>query len=304
VRLHSNGVSAFVSIMRGCDNMCSFCVVPFTRGRERSRDLQSIINECTSLYSQGYREINLLGQNVDSYRWTNPETNENVSFDKLISYVAQIDANLRVRFSTSHPKDITDEVLHAMNRFPNICKNIHLPAQSGSNRILSLMNRTYTREWYLERIQTIKTILGETCGISHDIIAGFCTETEEDHQQTLSLLSEVIYDFGYMFSYSERPGTPAAKKLQDDIPDDTKSRRLQEIIDLQRKHAGIRNQQMIGTIQKVLVEGDSKKSSLHHFGKTDNNKVVVFEKRNEVKGDYVHVEITGCTTGTLLGQII
>jgi tRNA-2-methylthio-N6-dimethylallyladenosine synthase len=304
VRLHSNGVTAFVSIMRGCDNMCSFCVVPFTRGRERSRDLQSIIKECTNLFAQGYREINLLGQNVDSYNWTNPETSEKITFDKLITQVAQIDENLRVRFSTSHPKDITDEVLHAMNKFPNICKNIHLPAQSGSNRILSLMNRTYTREWYLDRIHSIKTILGDTCGISHDIIAGFCTETEEDHQQTLSLLSEVIYDFGYMFSYSERPGTPAAKKLQDDIPDDVKARRLQEIIDLQRKHAGIRNQQMIGTIQKVLVEGDSKKSNLHHFGKTDNNKVVVFEKKNEVKGDYVQVEITGCTTGTLLGQII
>ena len=304
VRLHSNGVTAFVSIMRGCDNMCSFCVVPFTRGRERSRDLQSIIKECTNLFAQGYREINLLGQNVDSYNWTNPETSEKITFDKLITQVAQIDENLRVRFSTSHPKDITDEVLHAMNKFPNICKNIHLPAQSGSNRILSLMNRTYTREWYLDRIHSIKTILGDTCGISHDIIAGFCTETEEDHQQTLSLLSEVIYDFGYMFSYSERPGTPAAKKLQDDIPDDVKARRLQEIIDLQRKHAGIRNQQMIGTIQKVLVEGDSKKSNLHHFGKTDNNKVVVFEKKNEEKGDYVQVEITGCTTGTLLGQII
>jgi tRNA-2-methylthio-N6-dimethylallyladenosine synthase len=304
MRLHSNGVSAFVSIMRGCDNMCSFCVVPFTRGRERSRDLHSIINECTSLFTHGYREINLLGQNVDSYNWTNPETAEKITFDKLIAHVAQINENLRVRFSTSHPKDITDEVLYAMNRFPNICKNIHLPAQSGSNRILSLMNRTYTREWYLDRIQSIKTILGDTCGISHDIIAGFCTETEEDHQQTLSLLSEVIYDFGYMFSYSERPGTPAAKKLQDDIPDEIKSRRLQEIIDLQRKHAGIRNQQMIGTIQKVLVEGDSKKSDKHHFGKTDNNKVVVFKKKNEVKGDYVQVEITGCTTGTLLGQII
>lgn len=303
VRLHSNGVSAFVSIMRGCDNMCSFCVVPFTRGRERSRDLQSILKECSTLFKQGYREINLLGQNVDSYRWTDPITSEKITFDKLIAQVAQIDENLRVRFSTSHPKDITDEVLHAMNEFPNICKNIHLPAQSGSNRILSLMNRTYTREWYLERIKSIKSILGEECGISHDIIAGFCTETEEDHQQTLSLLSEVVYDFGYMFSYSERPGTPAAKKLQDDIPDDVKSRRLQEIIDLQRTHAGIRNQQMIGKIQKVLVEGDSKKSALHHFGKTDNNKVVVFEKGKEVKGDYVDVLITGCTTGTLLGQI-
>lgn len=304
VRLHTNGVSAFVSIMRGCDNMCSFCVVPFTRGRERSRDLNSILNECIQLFKKGYREINLLGQNVDSYRWTNPDTNETITFDLLLIAVAKINSDLRVRFSTSHPKDITDDVLYAMAKYANICKNIHLPAQSGSNRILTLMNRTYSREWYMERINSIRNILGEECGISHDVIAGFCSETEEDHQQTLQLLNDVVYDFGYMFTYSERPGTPAAKKYKDDVPDDVKSRRLQEIIDLQRKHSGIRNEQMIGTIQRVLVEGNSKKSDLHHFGKTDNNKVVVFKKKEENKGDYVEVKIVACTTGTLLGELV
>lgn len=304
VRLHTNGVSAFVSIMRGCDNMCSFCVVPFTRGRERSRDLNSILNECIQLFKKGYREINLLGQNVDSYRWTNPDTNETITFDLLLIAVAKINSDLRVRFSTSHPKDITDDVLYAMAKYSNICKNIHLPAQSGSNRILTLMNRTYSREWYMERINSIRNILGEECGISHDVIAGFCSETEEDHQQTLQLLNDVVYDFGYMFTYSERPGTPAAKKYKDDVPDDVKSRRLQEIIDLQRKHSGIRNEQMIGTIQRVLVEGNSKKSDLHHFGKTDNNKVVVFKKKEENKGDYVEVKIVACTTGTLLGELV
>jgi tRNA-2-methylthio-N6-dimethylallyladenosine synthase len=304
VRLHTNGVSAFVSIMRGCDNMCSFCVVPFTRGRERSRDLNSILNECIQLFEKGYREINLLGQNVDSYRWTNPDTNETITFDLLLIAVAKINSDLRVRFSTSHPKDITDDVLYAMAKYSNICKNIHLPAQSGSNRILTLMNRTYSREWYMERINSIRNILGEECGISHDVIAGFCSETEEDHQQTLQLLNDVVYDFGYMFTYSERPGTPAAKKYKDDVPDDVKSRRLQEIIDLQRKHSGIRNEQMIGTIQRVLVEGNSKKSDLHHFGKTDNNKVVVFKKKEENKGDYVEVKIVACTSGTLLGELV
>jgi tRNA-2-methylthio-N6-dimethylallyladenosine synthase len=304
VRLHSNGVSAFVSIMRGCDNMCSFCVVPFTRGRERSRDLESILNECKKLYDQGYREINLLGQNVDSYRWENPLTNELITFDKLISLTAQIHKDLRIRFSTSHPKDITNEVLHAMKKHSNICKNIHLPAQSGSNRILDLMNRTYTREWYLDRIRAIREILGSDCAISHDVIAGFCTENDDDHTDTLSLLNEVIFDFGYMFTYSERPGTPAAKKYTDDVPGEIKSKRLQEIIDLQRKHSGIRNEQMINSIQRVLVEGNSKKSNQHHFGKTDNNKIVVFAKGSEKIGSYVDVKITACTTGTLLGQLI
>lgn len=304
VRLHTNGVSAFVSIMRGCDNMCSFCVVPFTRGRERSRDLDSIINECQTLFNQGYREVNLLGQNVDSYRWKNPNTGEEINFALLLKKTAQIHPDLRIRFSTSHPKDITNEVLYTMARHENICKNIHLPAQSGNNRILELMNRTYTREWYLDRIKAIKTILGNDCGISHDIIAGFCSETEEEHQDTLSLLEEVQYDFGYMFIYSERPGTPAAKKYKDDVPDEVKSRRLSEIIELQRKHSGIRNNQYIGRVQKILVEGNSKKSDKHHFGKTDSNKVVVFPKGSEKIGDYVHVKITSSTTGTLIGELV
>ena len=304
VRLHTNGVSAFVSIMRGCDNMCSFCVVPFTRGRERSRDLDSIINECQTLFNQGYREVNLLGQNVDSYRWKNPNTGEEINFALLLEKTAQIHPDLRIRFSTSHPKDITNEVLYTMARHENICKNIHLPAQSGNNRILELMNRTYTREWYLDRIKAIKTILGDDCGISHDIIAGFCSETEEEHQDTLSLLEEVQYDFGYMFIYSERPGTPAAKKYKDDVPDEVKSRRLSEIIELQRKHSGIRNNQYIGRVQKILVEGNSKKSEKHHFGKTDSNKVVVFPKGSEKIGDYVHVKITSSTTGTLIGELV
>ncbi len=304
VRLHTNGVSAFVSIMRGCDNMCSFCIVPFTRGRERSRDLDSIINECQTLFNQGYREVNLLGQNVDSYRWKNPNTGEEINFALLLEKTAQIHPDLRIRFSTSHPKDITNEVLYTMARHENICKNIHLPAQSGNNRILELMNRTYTREWYLDRIKAIKTILGDDCGISHDIIAGFCSETEEEHQDTLSLLEEVQYDFGYMFIYSERPGTPAAKKYKDDVPDEVKSRRLSEIIELQRKHSGIRNNQYIGRVQKILVEGNSKKSDKHHFGKTDSNKVVVFPKGSEKIGDYVHVKITSSTTGTLIGELV
>lgn len=304
VRLHTNGVSAFVSIMRGCDNMCSFCVVPFTRGRERSRDLDSILNECQTLFNQGYREVNLLGQNVDSYRWKNPLSAEEINFASLLEWTAKINSDLRIRFSTSHPKDITDEVLYTMARYDNICKNIHLPAQSGNNRILELMNRTYTREWYLERIKSIKKILGEDCGISHDIIAGFCSETEEEHQDTLSLLEEVQYDFGYMFIYSERPGTPAAKKYKDDVPDEVKSRRLSEIIELQRKHSGLRNNRYIGRVEKVLVEGNSKKSDKHHFGKTDSNKVVVFPKGPEKKGEYVYVKILSSTTGTLLGELV
>ncbi|MDF0693851.1 tRNA (N6-isopentenyl adenosine(37)-C2)-methylthiotransferase MiaB [Aquirufa ecclesiirivi] len=304
VRMHTNGVTALVSIMRGCNNMCSFCVVPYTRGRERSRDLDSILKECTQLFESGYREVTLLGQNVDSYHWQNPETKQSINFAQLLEKVAQLTPELRVRFSTSHPKDITIEVLHTMAKYENICKNIHLPAQSGNNRILDLMNRTYTREWYLERIQSIRNILGESCGISHDLIAGFCSETEEEHQDSLSLLEEVKYDFGYMFSYSERPGTPAEKKLSDDIPEDVKKRRLQEIIDLQRIHSSYRNQLMIGSVQRVLVEGDSKKSSAHHFGRTDNNKVVVFPKKEEMKGEFVDVIITHCTSGTLLGELI
>jgi tRNA-2-methylthio-N6-dimethylallyladenosine synthase len=303
VRLHSNGVTAFVSIMRGCDNMCSFCVVPFTRGRERSRDTTSILHECKILFNQGYREVTLLGQNVDSYKYTSSENSDVVNFASLLEQVALINPLLRVRFSTSHPKDITDEVLLVMSRYPNICKNIHLPAQSGSNRILKLMNRTYTREWYMDRITSIRTILGTDCGISHDMIAGFCTENEADHQDTLSLMDEVVYDFGYMFTYSERPGTPAEKKYQDDIDESIKQRRLSEIIAKQRLHSGIKNNLLIGTIQQVLVEGDSKKSDLHHYGKCDSGKVVVFKKVKEQKGEYVNVKITHCTTGTLIGEL-
>lgn len=303
VRLHSNGVTAFVSIMRGCDNMCSFCVVPFTRGRERSRDTASILHECKSLFNQGYREVTLLGQNVDSYKYKSAENTEVVNFASLLEQVAIINPLLRVRFSTSHPKDITDEVLIVISKYPNICKNVHLPAQSGSNRILKLMNRTYTREWYMGRINSIRTILGQDCGISHDMIAGFCTENETDHQDTLSLMDYVIYDFGYMFTYSERPGTPAEKKYQDDIEESIKQRRLSEIIAKQRLHSGIKNNLMVGTIQHVLVEGDSKKSNLHHAGKCDSGKVVVFKKIKEQKGEYVNVRITHCTTGTLIGEI-
>ena len=303
VRLHSNGVTAFVSIMRGCDNMCSFCVVPFTRGRERSRDTASILNECKTLFNQGYREVTLLGQNVDSYKYKSEENSDVVNFASLLEQVALLNPLLRVRFSTSHPKDITDEVLFVMSRYSNICKNIHLPAQSGSNRILKLMNRTYTREWYLDRINSIRKILGPDCGISHDMIAGFCTENEADHQDTLSLMDAVVYDFGYMFTYSERPGTPAEKKYKDDIEESIKQRRLAEIIAKQRLHSGIKNNLLVGTIQRVLVEGDSKKSDVHHYGKCDSGKVVVFKKVKEQKGEYVHVRITHCTTGTLIGEL-
>jgi tRNA-2-methylthio-N6-dimethylallyladenosine synthase len=302
IRLDSNGVSAFISIMRGCDNMCSFCVVPYTRGRERSRDPHSIYNEAKDLFEQGYREVTLLGQNVDSYKWT--RENEFYNFANLLEKVAQIHPDLRVRFSTSHPKDITDEVLYTIKKYENICNYIHLPAQSGSTRILELMNRTYTREWYLERIHKIKEILGEDCGVSHDMIAGFCTETEEDHQDTLSLMDEVIFDYGYMFFYSERPGTPAAKKFADDVPLEIKKRRVNEIIDRQRQHSAIRNQQSVGKVFKVLIEGESKKSKDDFAGRNDQNKVIVFPRKNYKKGDYVNVLVNSCTSGTLLGEIL
>jgi tRNA-2-methylthio-N6-dimethylallyladenosine synthase len=313
VRLDSNGVSAFISIMRGCDNMCSFCVVPFTRGRERSRDPFSIVREAENLFLQGYREVTLLGQNVDSYKWSAAENNkarlevsdvcEIYHFADLLGMVAGIDPNLRVRFSTSHPKDITDELLHTMNAFENICKNIHLPAQSGSSRILALMNRTYTCEWYLNRIRAIREILGEECGISSDWITGFCTETEADHRETLSLMQKVKFDFSYMFAYSERPGTMAAKKLKDDIPDKIKKRRLQEIINLQSDHSLERNLQDVNKVHKVLIEGYSKRSKNHLQGRNTANKVVVFPSHQYTKGQYVNVMITSCTGGTLLGEV-
>jgi tRNA-2-methylthio-N6-dimethylallyladenosine synthase len=304
IRLNSNGVTAFISIMRGCDNMCSFCVVPYTRGRERSRDAHSIVREAEELVQNGYREVTLLGQNVDSYKWTDPQTDELVTFAHLLERVAQVSPLLRVRFSTSHPKDITDEVLYTMKQYDNICNYIHLPAQSGSSRILKLMNRTYDREWYIQKIDRIRAILGEDCGISHDMISGFCTETEEDHADTLSLMEYAQYDYGYMFAYSERPGTPAAKKYVDDVPDTIKKRRLTEIIDLQQRMSLNRNQRMVGKVHTVLVEGKSKRSDEYLQGRNDQNKVVVFPRENYQKGDYVKVLVTSCTAATLLGEAI
>ena len=308
IRLNSNGITAFISIMRGCNNMCSFCVVPYTRGRERSRDHRSIVKEAQELFDNGYREVTLLGQNVDSYKYQKPETEgqpaEEVNFAQLLEMVALVNPDLRVRFSTSHPKDITDEVLYTMKKYDNICNYIHLPAQSGNSRILELMNRTYDREWYMQKIDRIRAILGEDCGISHDMITGFCTETEEEHQDTLTLMEYARYDYGYMFAYSERPGTPAAKKLVDDIPYEVKLRRLNEVIALQQKMSLERNQRMLNRVHKVLVEGTSKRSDEHLFGRNDQNKVVIFPRQNFQKGDYVHVMITECTAATLIGHAI
>lgn len=300
VRLNSNGISAFVSIMRGCDNMCSFCVVPFTRGRERSRDPESIIKEAKELFEQGYREVTLLGQNVDSYKWGEGILN----FAGLLELVAQIDPLLRVRFSTSHPKDITNEVLHTMKKYENICNHIHLPVQSGNSRVLELMNRTYTREWYIERIDTIRRLIPE-CSISTDIIIGFCTETEEEHQDTLSLMEYVQFDFAYMYTYSERPGTLAAKRFEDDIPEDVKTRRFNEILRMQQASSLNRLEQHIGKIHRILVDGFSKKSDKDFSGKSEHNITAVFPANENIKpGDYVNVEIVRCTPATLIGQII
>ena len=318
VRLNSNGVSAFVSIMRGCDNMCSFCVVPFTRGRERSRDPHSIVKEIQHLFDQGYREVVLLGQNVDSYKWSaeqnnkarleklekNGECTEVIHFSRLLELVAKIHPDLRVRFSTSHPKDITDEVLHTIKAYKNICNYIHLPLQSGSTRILELMKRTYTREWYMNRVDAIREIIGEDCGISSDMITGFCTETEEDHQDTLSMMNYVKYDFSYMFLYSERPGTLAAKKYMDDTPLEVKKKRLSEIIAKQQIHSLKRNKLDLGKVHKVLIEGTSKRSEKQLQGRNTANKVVIFPKENYQKGQYVNVRIENCTTATLTGTVI
>lgn len=304
VRLNSNGVNAFVSIMRGCDNMCSFCVVPFTRGRERSRDPRSIIKEAEELVANGYKEVTLLGQNVDSFKWKNEETGEIVNFAKLLEKVALISPDLRIRFSTSHPKDITDEVLYTIAKYENICNFVHLPAQSGNDRILKLMNRTYTREWYMDRVNAIRKIIGEDCGICSDMITGFCSETEKEHQDTLTLMEEVKYDYSYTYFYSERPGTLAAKKFEDDIPEDVKKRRLSEIIDLQRSLSLERNKTQLGMVHKVLVEGHSKKSDKDLSGRTSTNKVVVFPKENYKKGQYVNVKIEKCNSATLLGKAI
>jgi len=302
VRLNSNGITAFISIMRGCDNMCSFCVVPFTRGRERSRSPHSIVQEARDLYEAGYKEVTLLGQNVDSYKYAADD--KQVSFADLLAEVAEVDPQLRVRFSTSHPKDLNNDVLHTMAAYPNICNHIHLPVQSGNSRILELMNRTYTREWYLERIEAIRRII-PTCSISTDIIAGFCSETEEEHQETLSMMDLVQYDFAYMFTYSERPGTPAAKRLADDVPEDIKKRRLTEIVSKQRAHSLSSLQKQVGKIHRVLIEGYSKRSDQDYCGRTEQNSMVVFPTDPAYKiGDYVNVLGENCTSATLIGKII
>jgi tRNA-2-methylthio-N6-dimethylallyladenosine synthase len=315
VRLSSNGVTAFVSIMRGCDNMCSFCVVPFTRGRERSRSTDSILEEVKMLVADGFKEVTLLGQNVDSYRWSadpkmkglklieNKYAPDVVNFSRLLEKVAQVNSQLRVRFSTSHPKDMTDDVLEVMAKYPNICNYIHLPLQSGSSSCLERMNRTYDREWYLDRIKAIQKIV-PNCAISADIIAGFCGETEEEHQDTLSMMEYVKYDMSYMFYYSERPGTLAAKRFVDDIPEETKKRRLQEIVDLQNKHSLERNQEQVGKRQIVLIEWIAKKSKEQLLGRTDSNKKVIVDKGNLKLGDYIEVEIVDCNSNTLFGNVI
>ncbi len=349
IRLNSNGVTAFVSIMRGCNNMCSFCVVPFTRGRERSRDAVSIVQECEALFNEGYREVTLLGQNVDSYHWSKPQTTDDipqttddrpqttdhnnlelnsqisslqsspfpslsgriggavastvVTFANLLELVAQISPLLRVRFSTSHPKDITDDVLFTIKKYENICNYIHLPVQSGSSRVLQLMNRTYSREWYLAKVDRIRELIPD-CGISTDMITGFCTETEEDHEQSLSLFDYCKYDLAYLYFYSERPGTLAARRFEDDVPLDVKKRRLQELVDLYRGHSLRTMQKEVGKTFKILVEGFSKKSDEQLQGRTDQNKVVIFAKENYKKGDYVFVKINDCTAGTLFGEAI
>ena len=315
VRLGGNGITAFVSITRGCDNMCSFCVVPYTRGRERSRDPKSIVNECNQLFQDGYKEVTLLGQNVDSYLWygggpkkyfknlTKEEQDKSTNFAQLLNMVAKVNPELRIRFSTSHPKDMTDEVLHIMSKHENICNYIHLPVQSGNTRILDLMNRGYSREWYMKRIDAIRKIIPD-CGISMDIISGFCSESEQEHMDTLSLMEYVKYDFGFMFNYSERPNTLAQRKLKDDIPNDVKKRRLKQIINLQMKHSLYRNKQHIGKIHKVLIEGTSKKSNSELFGRNTQNTVVVFPKENYSPGQYVNVEVTDCTSATLKGKAI
>jgi tRNA-2-methylthio-N6-dimethylallyladenosine synthase len=310
IRLDNTGVSAFVSITRGCDNMCSFCVVPFTRGRERSRDPHTIVQECQDLFNRGYREVTLLGQNVDSYRWnmsskseikdpTQPTTN----FAQLMEMVAHVDPLLRIRFSTSHPKDMTDDVLEVMAKYDNICNYIHLPVQSGNTEMLKRMNRGYSREWYMDRIAAIKRIV-PNCGISTDTISGFCAETEEEHQDTLSLMREVKYDFAYMYKYSERPKTLAERKFEDDVPEEVKQRRLQEVIDLQQAHSLEVTQDQIGKTEVILVENVSRRSDKQMVGRTDRNHKVVFDRGNAKVGDYLKVKITDCTSATLFGDVI
>lgn len=299
--------------MRGCDNMCSFCVVPFTRGRERSRDPESIVKEAREAFENGYREVTLLGQNVDSYIWaggglkkeilTEEQRQEAVTFAHLLEKVALIHPDLRVRFSTSHPKDMTDDVLYTMAKYENICKYIHLPVQSGNSDVLERMNRGYSREWYLDRIAAIRRIMPDAA-ISSDVISGFCGETEEQHQDTLSLMNDVRYEFAYMFAYSERPKTLAERKFKDDVPDDVKKRRLAEIVDLQRKHSEERTKQGVGKVHRVLIESQSKKSATQWSGRNSQNTTVVFDKGSYKKGDYVNVLATSCTTSTLIGEAV
>ena len=315
VRINTNGITAFISIMRGCDNMCSFCVVPFTRGRERSRNPISIVDEAKNLFNKGYKEITLLGQNVDSYKWSKEtnnkkklekfsDINEIIKFSDLLEMTAKISPDLRVRFSTSHPKDITTDVLNVIKNYENVCNYIHLPAQSGNSRILKKMNRTYDRERYLNKVDDIKTIIGKDCGISSDFITGFCSETEDEHGDTLTLMDNVIYDYSYMFYYSERPGTLAQRKYEDDIPLETKKRRLDEIIKKQNTHSLKRNKLTIDNTYKVLLEGYSKKSDDFLKGRTSENKVVIFPKKNGVIGNYVDVKIRDCNSATLFGDYV
>jgi len=310
VRLDNNGVSAFISIMRGCDNMCSFCVVPFTRGRERSRDPETIVIEAHDLFNRGYREITLLGQNVDSYRWNisrkgeiADSSRETVNFAQLLTKVAKVHPDLRIRFSTSHPKDMTDDVLIAMASHENICNYIHLPVQSGNSDVLDRMNRGYSREWYLDRIAAIRKYMPD-CGISTDIITGFCDETDKEHQDTLSLMETVGYDFAYMFFYSERPKTLAARKFEDSVPIEEKKKRLNDVIMLQAKHSMLSNERSIGKTFRVLIEGDSKRSAEQQCGRNDQNVMCVFPKNGMTKGSYANVKITSCTSATLIGEIV
>lgn len=310
VRLDQGGVSAFVTIMRGCDNMCSFCVVPFTRGRERSRDPHTIVQECKDLFEKGYREVTLLGQNVDSYRWNLTSKGEikdaslpTTNFAELMEMVALVSPDLRVRFSTSHPKDMTDDVLEMMAKYENICNYIHLPVQSGHTDVLARMNRGYSREWYLERIDAIRRIVPD-CAISTDIITGFCGETDEEHADTVSLMKEVEYDFAYMFKYSERPKTLAERRFEDDVPEEIKSKRLTEIIDIQQASSHAKNKAQIGQIQRVLVEGRSKRSADEYCGRNGKNTMIIFPKGNFEKGDYILVQVTDCTTATLRGEVV
>lgn len=310
VRLDLGGVSAFVTITRGCDNMCSFCVVPFTRGRERSRDPLTIIQECKDLFDRGYREVTLLGQNVDSYRWNltskgeiKDETINTTNFAQLMEMVALVNPDLRVRFSTSHPKDMTNDVLEMMAKYENICSSIHLPVQSGNTNVLARMNRGYSREWYIERIVAIRRIVDD-CTITTDLIIGFCEETEEEHQDTMSLMEYAKFDFAYMYKYSERPKTLAERKFSDDIPEAIKTRRIAEIVAKQREHSLLANQKQVGNIDKVLVEGVSKKSQDEMCGRNGKNSMVVFPKGDFEIGQYITVKITSCTSATLLGEVV